>query len=58
MMHEEHKGGLSLEQVARADRIRAEQRARHAANTRRRHGHKGARQWGYMTPGTGKGKRS
>jgi hypothetical protein len=56
-MHEEQQGGLSrvsLSQIANADRVRQEQQARRTATTRRRHGNKGARRWGYATPGSGK----
>ena len=56
-MQENTQGGftgldlVTLEQVANADRIRNSQIASEKARTLRRHGHKGSRQWGFMTPG-------
>ena len=43
--------GVSLDQIANADRIRTQQDAKHDSTTKRRRGHKGTRSWGYQTSG-------
>lgn len=47
---------VTLDQIANADRIRFGQNFQHKQNTRQRRGNKGARQWGFMQPGSGKRK--
>ena len=51
---------LTLDQLAEQDMTRMRRDAMHDANTRKRHGCKGARQWGYASLGNGgkRGKRS
>ena len=49
--------GLSLDDIARQDRERAAQHAADQQRTRRRHGNRGSRVWGYTTPSTGKRRR-
>lgn len=62
-MHENISGavsetaGISIEEVARQDRLRALAEEYRQRRTRQRHGNKGSRVWGYTTPGSGKRRR-
>jgi len=60
-MHEEIIRGVSnevsLDQIERADRIRALVSETRKRITKRRRGHKGTRTWGYQTPGGARHRR-
>ncbi len=47
---------VTLDQIARADKVRERQHDRHIRTVNKRNGNKGARRWGFMTPGSGKRK--
>lgn len=46
----------ALDGLGAEDAARAERRAKQQELTKRRRGNKGARSWGYATPGSGKRK--